>query len=146
MKSRDLYARAPESTNYEVGNLVGFYYNHVPEIENANLPWEDPNKRVEFKCYKYFNFDGRRFWRLAGVYFDGKPVMITQNAGREGDDHRERFITDHAHYTQMVAYLMTLNQAKFEKPADVVGIDDEIPGLTEFYGNSLDGRFEHYRH
>lgn len=145
MKPSDLYARTPESINYDIGELIGFYYNHVPEIEQNNLPWEDPNKRVEFRCYKYFNFDGRRFWKLAGVYFDGKPVMITQNAGREGDDHRKRFITDFEHYHGMVRYLMSLSQPANFKNEDIVGIDQEIEGLDEFYGNKLDGYFERYR-
>jgi hypothetical protein len=145
MKPSELYARTPERVDYEIGNLIGFYYNHVLEIENNHLPWEDPNKRVEFRCYKYFNFDGRRFWRLAAVYFDGQPVMITQNAGREGDDHRKRFITDFPRYQNMVAYLMSLVRPEDWKNQDIVKPDDEIEGLDEFYGNKLDGHFERYR-
>ena len=146
MKPCELYNRVPESENSEICSLIGCYYNHIPQLDDSfswSLPADDPNKRVIIKCYKNFAFDFRRFWRLASVWFDEKPVMIIQNAGREGDDHSARFVTDAETYRAMVSYLASLANVQFEK-INVVPLDVDINGLTEFYGNSLDGYFERH--
>lgn len=33
-----------------------------------------------------------------------------------------------------------------DPPTDVIGLDEESPSLTDFYGNRLDGHFERYRY
>lgn len=107
MKIADLYARTPEKTSQDASILRGFYYSHIPELEYAlPLPVEAP--RMTIHIYKEFDFDCRRFWRLAAVFLDGQPVMVIQNAGREGDDHAARFITDRATYGELVRYLASL--------------------------------------
>ena len=69
--------------------------------------------------------------------------MIIQNAGREGDDHAKRFITDFEKYSEMVTYIKTIMPIdEIESSGDAVGIDDDIKGLTDFYSNRLDGVFE----
>lgn len=153
MKPSELYARDPQETTFELCGLIGCYYNFIPEAlgeEEQHLLYRDEmkaNTRVEVRLYKYFDFDGRRFWKLAGVFFDGFPVMITQNAGREGDDHTARFITNEHAYKKMVKYIRTLIPIPDEEEIpDVVSADDEFPGLTDFYGNNLDGYFERYRY
>lgn len=151
MKPQDLYQRIPESSDHNLFHLKGFYYNHLPEIQ-FDFPWvdgqqADPGKRVAIHYYKNFCFDGRRVWILASVFFDGEPVMITQNAGREGDDHAARFVTDKDRYRQMIIYLNTLNpMISEEENKDFVEINQDIVGLDEFYGNKLDGYFERYRY
>lgn len=145
MKPKELYARAPESVDHGLGILHGFYYNHVPELEHDILPAEDPHQRVAVRYYKNFNFDHRRFWALAAVCFDGLPFMIIQNAGREGDDHAERFVTDEGTYWAAMRYLKTIAlvpEHHVDRAKDVVDPDVDIKGLTDFYGNSLDGYFE----
>jgi len=153
MKPSELYAREPEETTFELGSLIGCYYNFIPEAlgeEFQHLLYRDEmkkNNKVEVRTYKYFDFDGRRFWKLAGVFFDGFPVMITQNAGREGDDHTARFITNEHAYKKMVAYIKAMLPISDEEEiTDIVSADDDFPGLTDFYGNNLDGFFERYRH
>ncbi len=49
--------------------------------------------------------DGRRTRAMHTLRFDGKPVAIVQNAGREGDDHRKRWVTDREVYAELLAYL-----------------------------------------
>jgi len=145
---KDLYARAPERVDHAVGVLIGCYYNHVPEIDDGYLPHEDPNGRIAIRYYKDFNFDGRRYWRLAAVCFNGLPFMIIQNAGREGDDHHKRFITDLATYHEAVKYILTIANIpdRHQTEKDVVDPEADIPKLTDFYGNELDGHFERYRY
>lgn len=156
----DLYAQEPEQivkvfdgTVY-YGNphsLWGCYYNHVPEVaeEYHHGKWAESDK-IEMQVYKYFDFDGRRWWRLASVWYsdggDFVPVMIIRNAGREGDDFRDRFITNPEAYSKMVNHIFSLRVVEEEKinPKDVVDPDAEIKGLLDFYGNSLYGWFERY--
>lgn len=159
MTPATLYERKPESMDHAVGILNGFYYNHVPELAGDTLPDEDPNKRVQIRYYQNFNFDGRRFWRLASVWYatkdskdsndcDWKPFMIIQNAGREGDDHHKRFVTDAALYEEAARYLKTivLFRECSDLDKDVVDPLVDVPKLTEFYGNELDGYFERARY
>lgn len=134
-----------ESTDWD--DWWGVYHNHIPEVDQ----WAkyDDTDRIEMQILKYFNFDGRRIWKLATVWFDGSPIMIIQNAGREGDDHVARFITDRSGYYDMVRHIMTLRQPDEVEEGDdseYIDIDAERPDLLEFYGNHYDGYFERYRY
>lgn len=102
--------------------------------------------RFQYKVLKFFDFDGRRYWRLATVWLDNIPIMVTQNAGREGDDHRKRFVTNPDQLFELIKYLHLLANKVNYQPEDVVSADHNIPYLTKFYGNSLDGYFERYRY
>ena len=124
----------------------GSYFNHIPEID-AYAEYEDTDK-IEVQIYKDFDFDGRRFWRLASIWFEGEPVMIIRNAGREGDDHASRFVTDRERYIQMVSHILSLQKLDESgiEGEDFVDPDEEVTELLEFYGNSLFGWFERYRY
>ena len=156
MTPNELYNRIPENSHYELECLNDFYYSHVPEVGDWSLgDANEKEQRVLIKEYKFFDFDGRRFWRLASVWFDNtkddkladayKPVMIIQNAGREGDDHASRFITNESLYMEMVSHIRSLINTKYDEMYDVVDPDVDINNLTSFYGNELDGHFERYR-
>lgn len=98
MTPNELYNLKPIRSDFDVAILFGCYYNHMPEIEHLyTLPVPD-NTRVEIRYYKDHSYDGRRIWRLASVWLDGYPFMIIRNAGREGDDFADRFITNEAKY------------------------------------------------
>lgn len=145
MTPAELYARTPEKVDEEINRLFGF--NHIPEIEDhEHCGWipDSKNDRVEFHIYKDFDFDGRRTWFLAAVKFDGVFVMVIQNAGREGDDHSDRCITNKPAYDAMVTYIRTLCASEDASAEDVVDEHEDIPQLASFYGNDLDGVFERY--
>lgn len=144
MKAIDLYSMTPESETNELGYLKGFYYDHIPEIEESLWGYEESNEHVVIKTIKDFDFDGRRCWTLRTVWFKGNPVMILQNAGREGDDHRERYITNISLYEQMVSYIKTLIES--ESLSDDCCIDEntDYDFLDTFYGKSLNSKFERY--
>lgn len=168
----DVYNLEPEETinvfngtNEYYGSphsLWGCYYNHVPEIKEEDQygKWEH-SRRIKMRVYKHFNFDGRRWWRLASIWFDEQlpsdhpfleeeswvPVMIIRNAGREGDDFRDRFITDVDAYRIMVKHIFSLRilaDGDINTENDIVDSDVEIKDLLNFYGNSLNGWFERY--
>lgn len=147
MKPQELYKREPEKVERDINYLFGTYYNFLPEIENPYV-WIEPEevKDMEVKIYKFFDFDGRRFWKLASVWYKGKPVMITRNAGREGDDHATRFVTDEKQYKLMVEYIKSILPVEFTKVEDVVDPNEDIKDLETFYGNTLDGYFERYHY
>ena len=142
MKPSEIYSRVPEKISQDVYEIQ----NHIPEA-NLDLYMYDTEEttqdEVEIRYYKYYNFDGRRIWKVAGVYFEGNPVMIFQNAGREGDDAFNRFITDVDNYKDMCNYLNSIyGQMPHEK--DIVDIEEEIPHLANFYDCHIDGKFEPY--
>lgn len=109
-------------------------------------PLSERDKRVEIRYWKDHMYSCyRRIWRLAGVYFDGKPVMIIQNAGREGDDFRARIVTDVDSYRKLIQYLgRLLYEVEGDTPVDDVHDPSVDLGdkLTSFYYQSLDGYFE----
>ena len=144
MKAIDLYKLEAESETTCLGVLKGFYYDHLPEVEDHLWGYESSNEKIIIKTLKDFDFDGRRRWTLRTIWFEGNPVMITQNAGREGDDHRERYITNINMYTEMVNYIKSLTGC--EGLSDDCCIDEyrDYDFLDTFYGNTLNGKFEKY--
>ena len=152
MTPNDLYKMESQSVDIGIGMLFGFYFNHIEEMDN--LIGDDYSykhnidhsifTKIEVRVIKHFNFDGRRFWRLATVWFEGLPIMVIQNAGREGDDHRERFITDPEAFKRMLSYIKSLVPCELPKIPSFAA-DAEIKGLIDFYGQSLDGIFERHR-
>jgi len=149
MTPNELYKRTPEFVDKDINAFAGCYYNHIPEIPELENHYFELSqitaRRIEFRYYKDFDFDGRRYWRLGAVTFNDEFVMIIQNAGREGDDYTGRFITNKDLYYKMVDYIKTLMPPKDPlSDDDIVNIDDDIPALDKFYGNELDGYFERY--
>lgn len=153
MKPIEIYNRTPESINHDFSYLFGTYYDFLPEIGDDwgwKVDWKKvnglENPRITIKTIRYFNFDGRRFWQLATVWFDDKPIMITRNAGREGDDHATRFVTNEDGYRQMIKYVQSLIGIEVDLVEDLVDPNEDINELETFYGNTLDGLFEKYRY
>lgn len=141
--ANEVYAMDHESKTNELGDLKGFYYDHLPEIEESLWGVKD-NCKVEIKTIKDFDFDGRRCWTLRTIWFESSPVMIIQNAGREGDDHRERFITNHELYKNMIKYIKSLiNQEDFSSDC-VINDSEDRDDLISFYGKNLNDQFERY--
>jgi hypothetical protein len=142
--ANELYAMTPEEVSFDLSMLTGCYYNHLQEFnEYDTYLGNEEQTRVQIKTLKYFNFDGRRFWNLATVWFDEKPVMIIQNAGREGDDHAKRFITNVETFMDMGAFIKSMVLIEIGLP-EKIDADADIEELTRFYGNSLNGAFQRY--
>lgn len=151
MKINELLALTPEKESTDIRILFGFYYNHIKELKIGGI-YEDnwsylretlkEQDRIVIKYYKEHYFDYRRIWALASVYFDGKPVMVIQNAGREGDDYSRRYIIDKANYIKMIQFIPTLIQPSIDlEIRNVVDPEQDIEGLDEFYGYKLNGYF-----
>lgn len=146
-------APVQEVSTDPIYDLRGCYFNHLEGVlDHGTYDYDtakiNTDSRVVVKYHKNFDFDGRRFWRLSSLWFDGEPVAVLQNAGREGDDHSRRFITDRDKFLELCSYLRSClkqdtNDAKID--SDVTDGDTEIGlPLIEFYGNKLGGHFERY--
>jgi len=133
MKPSDLYKSMPEDSHHNIDILSGCYYDHIPEVDlcNVDVDQVEKDQRVLIKVYKEHQYDSRRFWRLASVWFDNEPIMIIRNAGREGDDHADRFITNSKQYYKLVSYLSVSELPAYDP-------DKDIPNLTQFYNDSFD--------
>lgn len=143
MRAIDIYQMDCEESIKQLGYLK----NHINEIEESDL-WgipEETNKMVGIQIHKYHNFDGRRYWQLGSVWFNGSPVMIIQNAGREGEDHEKKFITNKQLYIDMVRYIKSLIPFDDEWiDKEFINEEDDVKELNTFYGYSLNGRFERW--
>lgn len=141
MKPSDLYQQEPEKTDGDLSVLFGCYYNHMPEVADWWPLFASEiyvNTRIQVRYYKDHNYDTRRIWRLASVWLDNEPFMVIQNAGREGDDHSARFITNVERYKEAVTYVRSILPPRFESIPDVVAEDEDIPNLTAFYSATLE--------
>lgn len=140
----DLYKMEPERVTDSMEHLCGCHYDFLKEvgIDFYEHKYFVKSDKIEVKFLKDWSFDGRRVWQLATVWFEGIPVMVTQTAGREGDDYSKRFVTNQTQFARMCVHIRRLIDV--DEVDDLVSEDDEIEGLTEFYGNSLNGHFERY--
>lgn len=162
MKPSELLKRTPESVVYplELDNefenkwkffayFQGSYYDHLQELDVIDDTVVAIKKSLDIRIdvYKDFCYDGRRTWRLCSVYWKETPVMIIQNAGREGDDYTNRFILNREKYIEMIECLRDL--IVFDQNFDYIGndcvdVEDDVPNLIDFYNQSLDEKFEPY--
>jgi len=133
MKPSELYARTPSAVSYNLYLLSRVLeeeglYNIDPGSRNQKL------RKVEIRIYKDFVFDDRRTWTLLSAFFEGKPVFILQQAGREGGDHTETFITDREQWLGLIYYARSLCP---EDDNPVYDPEEDIENLDQFYGCSL---------
>lgn len=92
--------------------------------------------KIKTKTHFFHSFDYRRYLSLQSVWFEDVPVMIIQEAGREGDDHTDEFITNFEKYTDMINFIRS---CYYKSPDSHMVYDgeEEIPELTNFYGYDI---------
>jgi hypothetical protein len=140
--ARQLYSLPSEDLPYEC--TVFSIAEHLYEVQN-DIPYDLDTESLPFeiKVLKDHCFDGRRTWTLKTVWWEDKPFMIVQNAGREGRDHVDRFITSVPQYKKFIAALQDLiGQDDDQISRDMLGLDEERPDLDSFYSYKLDKPFE----
>lgn len=149
MNIEQLYDVIPKEVSYTLGYLENsaMWNSLLPEIEDTSNLWlipEGANTKVEIRTIHEHQVDSRRYWLLRSIWFEDKPVMIAQNAGREGDDHIKTFITDKERYMSMIGYIEGLIKEQdhsFDQP--IYDTRTDMPELTKFYGGEYfaDGTF-----
>lgn len=136
MNMNDVYAMTPMSVTYDLDEIA----DHIYESGyNFMLSWPEPNKKIEIRILVLRRLDARRIWKLTSVWFDGQPFMITQNAGREGDDHVARFISDYTTFAQAINYLRTLDNKEPNFGQPPIDPTKEFDELTNFYDFDITG-------
>lgn len=131
-----------DSLKLEADYDIYFFLSHinfylVNDSYNYNT---NENTRVSYKEPYYYNFDGRRDISLRVVYFDDVAVALTQNAGREGDDHEELFVLNRSLFIECVNYIDSLcGKVEFDRFASLNVIDENYDkeDLTTFYGYNV---------
>jgi hypothetical protein len=123
------YAPSKEDTR----KLVGCYYNHIPELDGL---YDDG---LIIKTIAHFQLGGRRYWNLSMVYFGIIPIMMVQNAGREGDDHAHRFIINVDSYKEIMEYYGKGHDITINDDTSIIeDLEEYCRNYTEFYGNDIE--------
>ena len=138
MTPAEMYEAPFHEKDHEIQWLMGCYYSHVPEIGTGYniLPFSDDTERIEVRSHASIYHDIRREHRVRSVWLDGSPVMVCVNAGREGDDHHARWVTDLEAYAELLKHLGGMI-FRPEVELELADLNEEQPGMTEFYHRDL---------
>lgn len=132
MTPNQLYKTKPIKQNHRVhdaARLLNFMYEY-------DIPYNRIDKRIQVRYYADVDYDGRRGWQLASVWFNGVPVAISQRAGRELRDHSEVMITNKTKYLELLGllYQIYLKTAK----DDIISYNAHATkDVDKFYGDCL---------
>ena len=101
-------------------------------------------EQLEIKFLKKWHFDERRCWILATYWYKQLPFMVSQNAGREGSDICNIFITNASLYSAFIKDLSYVLEQRQIPLASFTVYDEnkEIEGLDHFYGYNLSDYFD----
>lgn len=144
IKINDIYALPSTTEDLIQISLKGRW---IPELSNVIGDWDCPltegiveDNRFVIKTLIDETYDGSRYSYMGTIWFDGKPVLIVQEAGRSGRDHFKRWVTDKDTYVEMLAYLVAMLTENPEMAEDEDFVDPEMEvypeELLHFYGNS----------
>ena len=143
MTPNELYQAPWFDKHHHIEWLVGNNYTHVPEVTADSgygrcLPRIDTGALVTVRDHAERWHDPRRSSILRSVWFRDRPIMICANAGREGEGHVRRWVTDLHGYVDMCQYLRSILLSPDGPPEDfVVDPGQDIPRMTDFYGDDL---------
>jgi hypothetical protein len=101
---------------------------------------EDPH--FEIRIIEHHHTDTRRYWRTATVWLNSKPVMVVQNAGRDGDDWIRHWVTDQPLYFELCQYVRSevlrliapKIRDELRDPQLLIDPNTQIKELDEYYG------------
>ena len=142
----DIYRLTPESISNNLEYIANPYFNHVSEtIHDFSLFHVIRSDQIEIRIIsevvKYHRSEVVKYhrivWRLATVWFDNKPVMVIQNAGKYGHEHSKKFVTDRKTYKRMCDHIKELISIENEDDIKEIDADKNIKGLVKFYGHRI---------
>lgn len=136
----ELFAQTPLRIERGLGALVGFYYNHLPEVDETSLSGlryrEGAFQEIEVVVFHEAIEDHRRSWLLYGVRFGGRWVMLCRNAGRELDDYHDRQVVDVDAYRALIAYVRA-ELARLGETPEPEAVSMDTPVEFTFYGHDV---------
>ena len=132
----ELYALKPTHVDYGTWHTINVHLSSDVDYFSltGNFDAIEKQQRMETRTIVDHDYDGRRGWTLQTVWFDGKPVMVVNSSGRDGDEYHGRWITDSALFGELVAFLRSFTP---EAKGDQVKASAKIPAMTEFYNHSI---------
>ena len=134
LSADELYALKPVRFNYGSWHTVNVHLAENINVYDTDLDAVEETRRMETRTLVDFDYDGRRGWTLQTVWFDGKPVMVVNSSGRDGDEYHERWITDAPLFGKLVTFLRSFApEAKEEQ----VKASAKIAAMTEFYNHTI---------
>lgn len=139
MNCKQLYEMDAKQKDWIAGTLVEFFDHDEVSDKDGIYRIEEKalNEKISVKDIVNYCFDGRRVWVLKSLWFDNKPFAIMQEAGREGDDHRDRYISNAEVFKECVDFINSLLQPKIEEINGLVDENQDMANLTSFYGHKL---------
>lgn len=150
IKVRDIFnlPSTPVNIKEDFFTLKG---NWVPEIDHLVPDYDqeiaadiDEDGRMAIKTVIIENIDYERYAMMCTVWFDNRPVLIVQEAGRSGRDYFNRWVVDLSTYSEMLVYLTkkftTTPEAGIQ---DYLELDADVYPETffNFYGRSYAKNF-----
>lgn len=119
------------------------WFLEIPDVNNRIsdvLEELEKEGRLKVKCLVDVYIDYRRYAAMHTVWFDELPVFVVQNAGREGNDHFNRWVTDLPRYVQLLNYLQS--KIPLEGYSEAVDPEKEVfpEEIFYFYGTDFSGQ------
>jgi len=152
MRFKDVYAVQAEPTPLALVPIKGKWF---PEVkgwgdwmpEELTQVLEAEGRFVIRQLVDQDAGDGYRYAVMCTIWFDGNPVATIQQAGRDGRDHFQRWITDAPRFIEMCTYLMSKMTIEELFGDDVVDPDKEVypEEVFYFYGNYFGDTFGYPR-
>lgn len=140
MTLAELLSRTPVSTETNLYDFLSS--NLLHEVNGMSFAWGVESPRVRVDILFFHDFDCNRIWELAVVRLDGEPVMLTQRAGRSGQDHQERYVVSKERLVALIQHVITLGDCF--KDVVEVDVNEERGDLATFYNHTLEGEFENW--
>lgn len=109
IKLNDIYALKGTATPVNSWVIQDHWFSELSSLSNNLNEIADvleQEGRLTLKCLVNKNYDGERIATMFSVWFDDKPVLLVQDAGRGGRDHQQRWVTGHTAYLELLTYLM----------------------------------------
>jgi len=129
MKPNEVYSWTPIKETKETWNI-----DFVLEAKGIYWVDEEKNEHVTIKFYADHPVDFDRCFKFFSVWFDDKPFMLCEVAGRP--DHQEALVTNWKTYDKAIAYIKSLSNEDCER-RETIDPDEDCEGLGEFYGTHV---------
>ncbi len=148
LKIKDVYAVPATVVDIADWTLRG---NWFPEVGIVDMLGEDGFKtlqaegRLQIRKLVDEYVDGYRICMMHTIWFDGEPVLIVQDAGRSGQDHRQRWVTDAARYWALLTYMLSKVRLEADNSFDVVDPEKLVyeEDVFFFYGTDFSKKLGH---
>lgn len=133
MKPNDIYCLTPLRISRDLNDIGEI---HIPEASVGYLRDSAISARVEIRHLVDEMYDSSRGAWMDSIWFEGKPVMITQTAGRGGNDFNKRVITNESLFWKLIQHIRTFAELD-QNYLEVVDTHEDDPDLDYLYDEPL---------